>query len=614
MGGVAGHMDHLHESLELTFNNIIDALRGIANAEIEATEKVDGQNLFISVDSSGELRAARNKGDLKAGGMSTDDYVSKWKGHPAESAFRNGFRAVEMALRSIPAGQLQDLFADGKRYVNLEIIYPSNPNVIVYDASQIVLHSFSSYDESGALVEDPEAGEAFRKLVQAVDKAGAEIDKEIWTVNGPAIVQLQQFTDGSFLKEIESKIKKVAQPLGTNVTLEEYVIYRMTSYLEKIGFPEDKAGDIIARALQSDGAPSVAQIKKGLTNDQKKIVSQLATKTNFRKYVSQVLKPLELAINDFAIEVLRGMSSMFVSDNDKETKRMQDEVQKSIEYLSQLSRDDEKIGQLLQKQMEKLRNIEDVASSMEGIVFEYPPGSGNIKKLTGAFAPVNQLVGRAKRMGMTENRYFTESKYRYSLSRALLSEDYNPGVETVGLVPMSAKPYHIGHHYLVTKAAQENDKVVVFISTSDRKRKGQFPIMGADMKQVWKDHIEPVLPGNVTVQYGGSPVRNVYKMIGEAAEAGIDDKLFRVYSDIEDTSKNYPEKNRQKYMQPLYDAGLVKFAAEEDPSGFTRDAGAPDASGTAVRAALESGNFNEFNRMMLGEIDAEAVYQILGGR
>ena len=45
----------------------------------------------------------------------------------------------------------------------------------------------------------------------------------------------------------------------------------------------------------------------------------------------------------------------------------------------------------------------------------------------------------------------------------------------IGLVPMAAKPYHAGHHALVTAAAKENDKVLLYISLSDRKRKGELP-------------------------------------------------------------------------------------------------------------------------------------------
>ena len=124
MGGVAGHMAHLSEDLDLTFNEIVKILGQVANGEIKnATEKVDGQNLFLTVDSTGEIRTARNNTDIKNGGMSTEEYISKWLGHPAESAFTNGFKAVSMALRDLDPESLQDLFSGGERYINMEIMY-----------------------------------------------------------------------------------------------------------------------------------------------------------------------------------------------------------------------------------------------------------------------------------------------------------------------------------------------------------------------------------------------------------------------------------------------------------------------------------------------------------
>ena len=87
MGALGGHMAHLHESLELTFEELATILDSVANADVAATEKVDGQNLFLTVDEAGSIRTARNGGDLKTGGMTPEEFASKWAGHPAEGAF-----------------------------------------------------------------------------------------------------------------------------------------------------------------------------------------------------------------------------------------------------------------------------------------------------------------------------------------------------------------------------------------------------------------------------------------------------------------------------------------------------------------------------------------------
>ena len=107
MGGVAGHMAHLQEDLSLSFNELIKILSEVATGEIKPVEKVDGQNLFLTVDKIGMLKAARNKTDIKKGGMTPEEYASKWKGHPAENAFMQGFKAIQMSLDLLSATSIE---------------------------------------------------------------------------------------------------------------------------------------------------------------------------------------------------------------------------------------------------------------------------------------------------------------------------------------------------------------------------------------------------------------------------------------------------------------------------------------------------------------------------
>ena len=171
----------------------------------------------------------------------------------------------------------------------------------------------------------------------------------------------------------------------------------------------------------------------------------------------------------------------------------------------------------------------------------------------------------------------------------------------IGLVPMSAKPYHRGHHYLVETASSENDKVLLFVSISDRSKKGQIPIYGEDMQQIWREDLEAVMPNNVEIFYGGSPVRKVLETLINAEEqlnlVGTVENVYNVYSDAEDTQKNYLIKKIpraggpatstvDRYFPNLYLQGYVSFAGANNPDMFTRGGGAPNVSGTAMRSML----------------------------
>ena len=179
----------------------------------------------------------------------------------------------------------------------------------------------------------------------------------------------------------------------------------------------------------------------------------------------------------------------------------------------------------------------------------------------------------------------------------------------IGLVPISAKPYHAGHHYLIETAAAENDEVIVFASTSDRKRTGEFPIEGSVMVEVWNELIVPNLPENVSVRLGGSPVREVYEMIASSCDAiptqdftASDESevphTFTVYSDVVDTKSNYPVESRKKYMNPLYERGGVLFAAESNPSSYIRGSQAPAVRGEDLRRCLEQRDYLAFSKLV----------------
>lgn len=162
-----------------------------------------------------------------------------------------------------------------------------------------------------------------------------------------------------------------------------------------------------------------------------------------------------------------------------------------------------------------------------------------------------------------------------------------PASMTVGLIAMSAKPFHAGHYGLIERAALENDYVIVYVSTSDRKRKGELTIKGDVMHNIWTSYLTDIMPDNVELNYGGSPIGKVYEQLGhenERFQAGDHDiATYTVYSDPEDLNKNYPERNRAKYLGDIYEAGLVDFQPVQRTSTV-------DVSGTKMRQMIASGD------------------------
>jgi hypothetical protein len=156
---------------------------------------------------------------------------------------------------------------------------------------------------------------------------------------------------------------------------------------------------------------------------------------------------------------------------------------------------------------------------------------------------------------------------------------------SIGLVPMAAKPYHAGHDGLVRLAAEENDAVMLFVSTSDRARSGELRVSGDTMQTIWWDFIEPTLPENVVPDYGGVPVRKVYIELEKAEAEGSTD-TYVIYSDEEDILK-YTDENLKKSAPTLFANGqIVRRGIKRSET--------VNVSGTEMREFLEDGDLVGF--------------------
>jgi len=159
----------------------------------------------------------------------------------------------------------------------------------------------------------------------------------------------------------------------------------------------------------------------------------------------------------------------------------------------------------------------------------------------------------------------------------------------IGLVPMSAKPYHWGHDELVRLASKENDIVFLFISTTSRERPGEMVISGEAMQTIWWDYIEPTLPDDVIIDYGGIPVSKVYEAL-EKAETDNSPNIYSIYSDDEDILK-YTDEN-------LTNSAPTLFANNQIVRRGVKRTETIDISGTEMREYIEDGDVESFTSLL----------------
>jgi len=179
----------------------------------------------------------------------------------------------------------------------------------------------------------------------------------------------------------------------------------------------------------------------------------------------------------------------------------------------------------------------------------------------------------------------------------------------IGIVPMSAKPYHAGHDGLIKLACFECDEVVIFVSTADRVRKGEYPIMASVMRKLWDDVILASLPEKVFVQFVANPVSAVYELIGDRNETPTndDEETLVIYSDPVDMDRNFPERSLLKYGGRLTQRRLL--GRRHVPRDCT-----VNVSGTEMRAWLQHGEKAKFVANLPKEIDGNVVWDALHKR
>ena len=628
MGATAGHMLHPYENLELSF----DEMKGIFDVaskgfpKLKVTEKTDGQNIAIGYDpKSREALAIRNKSHAMAGGLDkeklkryfTTDRIEAGK-NPTPlnvvDSFYDAMQNFEKIARSLPP----EFFVtpEGERiFYNAEVMDPRSANVVDYDTQVLLIHRVGHKKLSPTGLASFEASDAERRSIELENRLQElqAASPEISTVKVNAIVD---FTDFIERKEAHrDAINQLRTIQGPAKTVGEYlrneIRKQLTAAIGREYGPETHERMIDALMFFAEykmprKTKEIAAVLATVPDESKHdfIKEFLTTRGTMKPVVDRAMRPLVMVVHRFATKILEGFISGYTLQSDVSLEKLRKKVGAKARELS-----DPGDLKILKTSLAKIHGGEDVGdvlddsalesalekitTSVEGLVFDY---NGKTYKFTGQFAPINQMLGLGK--------YDRGSKG--TVSEAVESGE----IETIGLVPMAAKPYHAGHHALITIAAKQNDKVIVFVSTSDRKRAGQFPVYGEDMKRIWQEEIEKILPSNVMPIYGGSPVRNVYEVLGQANEEA-DNTKYIIYSDPEDTKINYPICNRLKYFPELYEKGLVMCAAEISPDTFTRGVGTPDVSGTKLRAALENNDFETFAAGLPDGVDAEKVFRIL---
>lgn len=400
-GGAAGHMAHPFEDFGLTFGDMKEMFRLGLSGDITTkgapTEKLDGQNLFASFR-EGKLYAARNKSDIKKGGMDYETIQTKFSGRGViEEAFTFAFSDLEKAIQALNPKQQEKIFKGGKAWMNLEIMYPKSENIINYDGAYIVFHGVSLYNDNGEKVEDyPEFARMLAGMIKQVnadtqDNFSITQPKTITVVKNAKFDEKLQYFIGK-LTTLQNKMKcQDSDTVGVwhQRWWEKYIRKGTTEAGLKID-PQtlesltkrwafgDKSFSLNSKNIED---PKLLEWAKGV--DKVKVAEQ----------VKKNVLPFELLVLEFGAEVLKNVSTVMSVNPTKTANKIKADVEKAITILSTSSKLED--IEVLKTQLKRIQGAGgiDAIVPLEGIVFTF---NGKTYKLTGAFAPINQLLNYFK--------------------------------------------------------------------------------------------------------------------------------------------------------------------------------------------------------------------------
>lgn len=395
-GGAAGHMSHPFDNKSLTFGDfkklIESGLSGELNFEEDPTEKTDGQNLFATVK-DGETMFARNKGQMK-NPIDLSGIIKMFTGHASKLVEETYIFAAKDLADALPKLKDQSMFANGLNFVNMELIYSKNPNVIYYDRDVIQFHNIVETDGEGNQT-------GTQNLATELVGALKELKKDVqntFTIIPPQVLKIAKDVDfeankSKFIKQVEALKNRYKLTDADEVSRYHEMWWRETI---DTNFPDleqnHKEGLLLRWAYGDKKTLNLRSLDKAIGKDKAALIKKF-DKEDVKKKYKENIRPFEDLFLELGSVILKNASNFVAASPDKEMQRLHNQIRteaakiKKSGGIDQIKKVEAELARL-----ERIGGIESIIPT-EGLVFKY---KGHTYKLTGTFAAINQLMGIIK--------------------------------------------------------------------------------------------------------------------------------------------------------------------------------------------------------------------------
>lgn len=377
MGGLTGHMIHPYECKDMTIGSVKDMVKGIFNGEVAMTEKVDGLNIQVTVNRKGEVVFIRNKSDLNSpnGGMTIDDMITKWYDCPEVC---NTYVEAAKILTDVLKGRRFSFNprCDLKLTLNCECVRKGVTNVMYYDRPMVVLHNIWVYTRG------ENGWEKSFETTKGLDKFLGD------GVEGPVNLLICKCPYGDLLERMD-----VVLGNDNDMTLDHWMWSNYIGFLNKNDMYKwilsDPCGclGLYLRWFHNDKTMTLRELKE-IYRDHISALSGLES-VKGRPIVTEVRKDLDDLFIEIGQRVLGNVSGYINRGNDAEiVDSLMEDLEEAVDNIMESDNEEN-----IYKVDQQLRRMRGGLLPLEGVVFNW---NGQLMKLTGNFAPLNQIMGFVK--------------------------------------------------------------------------------------------------------------------------------------------------------------------------------------------------------------------------
>jgi len=404
-GGGAGHLAHPYEDYDLTFSDIANMIDAALGGTVEAAqEKLDGQNLMVTYK-DGKIRGARNKGHLKdfaANSLTVAQVKQTFAGRgPIQAAFTEAMVDLESAIAALSPKQKEKFFANGSKFLNLEVLYPETANVVPYGATQLRIHHIKEYDKAGNVIgEDIQAAREFEGALRQVEAQ----NQKTYEIKITDPVTIRKSAD--FVKQKEELLKILKDVVGKRALKmdDKLGLYFQAWWKEYITNTGKQYGyniedtvlqQLINRWAFGNKETNIKVIRDGITNEDFKTWAIEFDKRDYAMQNKIAASPIENLFLKLGVYTLSNIENLVSLNPNNSVRQMKKDLKSAVNQIKVSGKTDANALDFLKRELTRLKDIGGYNAILptEGIVFKY---NGKLFKLTGAFAPINQLIGYMK--------------------------------------------------------------------------------------------------------------------------------------------------------------------------------------------------------------------------